>query len=246
LRKYLVLQVLILLSFVKICSQTAGVLSASFTTSATTSPSFGTYNSVVAWIEDKNGVYIKTLALYGINHRFDLQMWVTANPNFDVVDAVVGATCTGYGLVNTSWNGTDKTKTLVSDDSYTLRIELCDNNSVAWNEGSFKFQKSTTVQSYRPVNQSGYSNVSIQWLPAGTGLTNMVDSKLYNVYPNPAKSTVFVDGVDIQSIDVLTLQGQFVKNSKEQSIDLTNLQKGQYLLYIHTLREDIIKKFIKQ
>jgi hypothetical protein len=228
-------------------AQTAGTLTVSATTSATSMPDYGPKNVVAIWVEDSNGKFIKSLLVMAAARKTDLIDWYIASGyGKNVVDAVTGATVANYGVQSCTWNGTDENKNLVADGTYNLRIESTDNSADANNLASFSFTKGSSKQTYTPANQSGFSAVSITWTPAGTAVNNPSFSSLYSVYPARTSSTVFVDGADIESIDVLSYNGGFLFKSTVQELNLSSLPNGVYLLSINTLRGTLVKKVIKR
>ena len=53
------------------------------------------------------------------------------------------------------------------------------------------------------------------------------------IYPNPAKNWVRIDGVSaIKSVQIFSIQGQLMKKSPQKEIDISDLEKGIYLLVV--------------
>jgi hypothetical protein len=68
---------------------------------------------------------------------------------------------------------------------------------------------------------------------------------MYSVYPNPTTSFVFVNGFDIQEIELFTLSGVRILKTNNQKINLTTLPKGVYLAKILARSGTVIKKIQK-
>lgn len=66
------------------------------------------------------------------------------------------------------------------------------------------------------------------------------DAAVFNVYPNPATTQAFIDAENsIERIDLFSVSGQLVRsippsNSGRQTLDLSGLEKGIYILHCQT------------
>ncbi len=84
-----------------------------------------------------------------------------------------------------------------------------------------------------------------------TGTDDLANNEI-NIYPNPAKNQICLDFgyTDVKQINVVDLAGkkliQISPVQKEETIDLTALDNGIYLINILTDTGVIIKKFIKR
>ena len=201
-------------------------------------------NYLAIWIVNSSGVYIKTLYACTAKHAEDLTNWVGINPTKDKTDAVSSATLTSHGQRTASWNGTNKTGVQQDDGNYTVKLEMTENEGTG-KLATFQFTKGTASQALTPTDVSGFSGISIKWTPTNTAIQNIELATLYSIYPNPATSTVFVNGPDIQSIDVFTLEGKRIFSSNLQKLNLNALTKGTYLLNINTGKGIVSKKLIK-
>lgn len=66
-----------------------------------------------------------------------------------------------------------------------------------------------------------------------------------NVWPNPASSTVCIDGVDFTKVMVYNALGQLIKETKEDVIDLSAQEAGTYILKVITPSGVVTKKIVK-
>jgi hypothetical protein len=84
-------------------------------------------------------------------------------------DAVSGATRTSHTApLTVTWDVKDRQNALVSDGTYTIRMEVADQNSTAANQnnqGTFTFVKSAQPQMQTGLSGGGFTNVSIQFTP---------------------------------------------------------------------------------
>ena len=80
---------------------------------------------------------------------------------------------------------------------------------------------------------------------------NEIHSGSFNLYPNPARQYVFIDGVeDIQTIRIINLTGQAIKSIDVDgihgNIDVSDLNKGVYIMTLETSNGLISRRFIVQ
>ena len=226
-------------------AQTPGTLTVTVTTTAYG----GTYspkNVVSVWIQDSSGKFVKSLLVYAVNHLSSLTNWVS-NSASNKVDAITGASQTSHGVRVCQWNGTNTVtpRAIMADGTYTLKLEMSETNSTG-KLGTFTFVKGPDIQTITPTNITGFSNISIKWIPSSTGVEDIEMSNLYSLWPNPTKSSVFVNGQDIQEIELLTIKGKRILTTSENKINCSKLANGIYLARIKTKHGVLIKKIIKE
>jgi hypothetical protein len=132
-----------------------------------TTPNGGPYapdNVVVVWIEGPGGVIEKTIGRWAANRAQHLVAWVAAS-GLDT-DAVSGATRPNHtARLTVQWDLTDRNGQVIPDGTYTIRMELADQNSntAAQNhQGTFTFDKNGTAAT-QAVAGGGFLNVSIDY-----------------------------------------------------------------------------------
>jgi hypothetical protein len=221
--------------------------SGNLTAIVTTSPAGGEYypdNVFAIWVQNSSNTFVKTLMAYANARVSYLNSWVT-NSAKNKVDAITGATLSSNGIRTATWNGTDVSKVVVADGTYTLKMEYCDGGSSK--VASYTFTKGTTVSTAVLSGSlpSCFSNVSIQWVPTNTALSELNFNNQYRVYPNPTKGAIFVDGFDIQNIELVSLKGQSLIFTDQPRLDLKSLPKGIYLLKLTTKEGVFMKKIEK-
>ncbi len=175
-------------------AQTSGTL----TVTATTSIAGGNYapkNIIAVWIEDDAGNFVKTLLAYAQTRITHLNTWQAstnaAGSEFNVVDAITGATRSSHSTRTSYWNGTDVDGIIVPDGTYYVWMELTDKNSTG-NYSSFQFEKSETSFLITPTNVPSFASIEISW--------STLDIKFADDLP-----TVYQNGQDITlDIDVIS------------------------------------------
>ena len=76
-----------------------------------------------------------------------------------------------------------------------------------------------------------------------TDVSNIVDSNMYIVYPNPTQDALHIKGAtDTTPVRVYTMDGKLVNSTKGQIINVQSLATGTYLLQIGTQ----VARFIKE
>lgn len=76
------------------------------------------------------------------------------------------------------------------------------------------------------------SGTVYEFIPGISSLTEET-SPLFRVYPNPASTTLHVDGHEIFAMEFIDVNGCCVLSSTGPSVDLTSLAKGVYVLRIN-------------
>ncbi len=87
---------------------------------------------VAIWIEDLQGNFVKTLALYSknINHRKNLVEFTAKNPAYNTLDACTGATILCHDTTITAlWNGKDTLNNMLPKGKYIVRCEQTSHNN---------------------------------------------------------------------------------------------------------------------
>jgi len=81
-----------------------------------------------------------------------------------------------------------------------------------------------------------------------TKVTDIVDEKIFNVYPNPASTYVIIESEKVkgESLKILDISGKVVKHFKIQNsefrIQIEDLDNGVYFIKIGTQVHKFIKK----
>jgi hypothetical protein len=88
---------------------------------------FAPNNVGAIWIEDGQGAFVRTLALWGRSRAMYLRKF-QASSQGNSVDAVTGATLSAHALHEVSWNLLDRSGREIPDGPYLLRVEMTDKN----------------------------------------------------------------------------------------------------------------------
>lgn len=223
----------------KIYSQTAGILTVSFSQPQPTSPS-GTKNVLAVWIETNSGTFIKTrMRFWGNSTNDHLPTWKTKSSQ-NVIDAITGPTLTSsttptaFGNKTVLWDGKDVNGTIVLDGNYTIWVESSWQSSLAGNSHndiiSFAFTKSNTQFTQTFPGDTYFNTITVDWTPSGAGINDKeISNPNISIYPNPFQTYATISyNVAKQGkvyVAIYNLNGQLLKTltSDWQSI-------GQYSL----------------
>ena len=135
----------------------------------TTTESGGPYrpsNIVAVWIEGAGGAFVKTITRWSNVRTSSLVAWNQTSGGD--ADAVSGATRTTHGELVVNWDLKDRQNAVVPDGTYTIRMEVADENATAPaqnNEGTFTFTKGTAPDNQTGLSNGGFTNVSISYTP---------------------------------------------------------------------------------
>jgi hypothetical protein len=142
----------------------SSVASGDATLTVTTTPSGGAYgpdrNIVVAWIEESNGTFVRTIKRHANTRKQHLVAW-TQKAGTNDIDAVSGGTRNTHGVVQFKWNLRDRNGQVLPDANYVMRTESAYGNTTAPgqnNQGTFPFVKSNTSVTTMNLASGGFTN----------------------------------------------------------------------------------------
>ena len=151
-------------------SQTQGTLSVNVMTKGTglEGRNYAPKNSMVIWVEDEAGNFVKTLLLNAQVRVRTLDNWEASTSKagslFNAVDAVTGPTNNSHGIRNCAWDGTDAKGNLMPDGTYVLHMELTDRDAAGLTS-EFTFNKGPKKQALSPQDQTSFASIQISWTP---------------------------------------------------------------------------------
>ncbi|MDD3080142.1 MAG: DUF2271 domain-containing protein [Paludibacter sp.] len=236
---------------------TGGTLTVTFSTT-NAGGGYSPKNAVAVYITNSGGELVNTL-LYRTNngHSSAQKMstwwsligssWPSSTTRKTVVkadaDAITGATASSLLVNQVVYWGKTVSLSSVPDGDYKVDFEMTTGNR---GYTSATFTKGTTAQTITPSNVTGFSNITISWVPNSTAVKNISDNPAYKLYPNPAQSYVYASGYGIEKIELIDLNGKLLLTTKNQHIDVSDLSGGTYFVRMTTPAGMIMKKFQKQ
>ncbi|MEI7595407.1 MAG: DUF2271 domain-containing protein [Bacteroidota bacterium] len=233
-------------------AQTAGTMAFNVTTA---SPSgAGTYSPkhvVAVWIEDANGVFVKTLLRQAVARKQYLATWITKSAE-NVVDATTGATLANHTTpLALTWNGKDVNQTLVADGTYKVGIQMAWSNT-AGPVSYFTFTKGATANTGVTTATTNYTAMSLTWTPTTTNVEDNETSSIM-VYPNPASNMLNINlgsKAEDTKLEMYNVNGQVVvsKNYSNASgilnVNINDIAEGVYFVSVKRNSGDIKTKII--
>ena len=217
------------------------------TLTVTASVAYSSPYYYAVWLKNPDGTFLRTLTMYGNNSSYykDLKNWF-AGTSANKVNATTGATKSSAGNYTSTWNAKNQANTtIVADGTYTVAIEMSSESYGTNSKFTSKtFNKGPVAETLSGTVVSPISNISIKWTPSNTAIDEVKASQ-YKCYPNPTKSTLYITGFDIQTIELLTLNGKLIFTTNQQKLNLSGLPKGIYLTKIITSDGTFLKKIEK-
>lgn len=230
-------------------SQTAGTLSINVTTTFT-GGTWGSKSDFVLWIENSSFVFVKTRVEYGGDTDHLLQ-WKSKTPSMSTVDAIAGATITtnpktysSIQWIGNNLTGTPPNYTLLPDGIYYVAMEIAFKSSTAIPTGRdtcyIPFYKGPNAQTVT-ANKAHFTNITLQWTPATSGIESIETKEGISVYPSPSSGIVNIESdqaingkIQVTNLVGAIMYEETVNHSDpgHQTIDLSGLANGVYIINI--------------
>lgn len=228
-------------------AQTTGTLTLAFSQTPHTSYQ-GTKNVMAVWIETSTGTFVKTRARNAGGGTSDhLAVWAVKSggpagnclaANCNVLGAITGATLSNFGNRNFSWDGTDASGNVVPDGTYKITVESTWNHgSAATTTRSYTFVKGAAQDIQTPASDANFTNITLAWNPAGSGLAEKTPEIIVSIKPNPSANGVFNVTFNYATrVSAINLAGEEVyaeevkMNEVYKEVDLSNLTSGVYFI----------------
>lgn len=86
------------------------------------------------------------------------------------------------------------------------------------------------------------SHIYTKGIAGATLDNNKIDDQTIEVYPNPVRDVLTVSGVDSVSLDVYSMVGEKLASAEGNSINVSQLSSGYYILKVTTKTGTVIKK----
>lgn len=230
-------------------AQTTGTLTLAF--SQTPHTSFeGTKNVMAVWIESSTGTFVKTRARNAGGGTSDhLTVWAVKSggsagncmsASCNTLGATTGATLSNFGNRNFSWDGTNASGNVVPDGTYKIFVESTWNHgSAATTTRSYTFVKGAAQDLQTPASDANFTNITLAWNPAGSGLVEKTPEMAVTIRPNPSENGVFTVEFDYAvRISAMNLAGEEVyaedvkMNEVSKEVDLSSLTSGVYFICV--------------
>ena len=132
----------------------------------------------------------------------------------------------------------------------TINIDVV--NPVTINENVFNGVNKSSVNLNVPSISLDDYQIANVWKDFNFGTLSLEEKESnlgLKIYPNPATNMLFLKGVKghvIKDVTIYSMQGQFIKATKEDNLDISNLKSGIYLAKVNNDIGEVFIKFIKK
>ena len=158
-----------------------------------------------------------------------------------------------YNSAKTSWENRDKLENsyVAGKKQYTLRKTYFNGSWITTDSSAFVYNPDGTLKIFYPPYQGTELRTLYFYKTFSTSLDKVNETKPIKIYPNPTngKFTIELGNTEPSAITITDITGKQVyttKSSGDLDIDLTNLQKGIYLVNINSGAKSSTQKIAVQ
>ncbi|MDA3844347.1 MAG: DUF2271 domain-containing protein, partial [Candidatus Kapabacteria bacterium] len=237
-----------------------GSVNVEFTT-ATYWGEFAPDHIIAVWVEDSEGIFIRTLQIWTQEKSKHLIRWNNAS-NGNKVDAITSATLRSHKQMSVAWDCTDLHGEFVPDGTYKIVIELTEDASEK-DKKIGKFIEMDFVKGGENIsktyNEENFKDVTLSY----TFLTSVDETTTDNMnnysYPNPTTGAGTIkyhaNASEFVTVNLVDISGNIVDNLFEGysqigentlSVDLSSFQAGAYFYNISSKSVNVSGKIIKE
>ena len=128
------------------------------------------------------------------------------------------------------------------DDSYPHIVKVDKSNHYC------KIEINNNILHFSAIRSNGTLIEEFNTQLQTSGINEAITSS-FKIYPNPTYSYIVVEGDEINQIKIMDIIGRTIRQfltsgEKVYKIDLSNLEKGIYFIFVKTAKEVIIRKII--
>lgn len=185
------------------------------------------------WTENGNQVSTNTNYSFTVTGNRNLVANFTQNAHTIHASAGANGIITPSGTVTVA-HGANQTFSMIPDSDYEVQEVYIDGNPVG----------AMTSYTFTNVTADHYIHVTFSHVDA-VGENN---SNSINVYPNPTKGEVILEGEGLSHVRIVNAFGQTVYNTKVEDdqvrIDLSGMAKGIYMMHIEAENGQTVKKIV--
>jgi hypothetical protein len=101
-------------------------------------------------------------------------------------------------------------------------------------------------QSDSVFRTAGNTIISVHVIEVTGIATTAAQSSVIKIYPNPANNKITIDANDVVEVKLFDVLGKQITSTKENQIDVSNLQNGVYFIQVQTNTSTTIQKIMVQ
>lgn len=113
------------------------------------------------------------------------------------------------------------------------------------NSGLQQVNGGISNSAYYYIDDVCVSNDSLSCL-IPTSIYDRHETNEFNIYPNPTTGHVIIKAEEVESIEIINIDGRIVYSGKETELDLSMHPNGIYFIKVITDKQTVTKKLIKQ
>ena len=179
--------------------------------------------------------------------------WTNSGTFLDTIPNIAG--CDSLITIDLTVNTVD---TSVTENGITLTANTlgatyqwldCDNSysSISGETGQ-SFTATVNGNYAVEITENGCTDTSFCYSITSVGINEQYLQQDIEIYPNPTTGIISISGKNIESIEIVNIEGQIIKlikwNNEKCNIDLSPRPKGIYLIKIITYNGIIIRKIV--
>ncbi len=150
--------------------------------------SFSPRHVLAVWVEDTNGVFVKTLYLKAAARKQYLYSWNAASGG-NTTDAITGATINSHTSHHVTWNCLDLNGQPVNPRYYQIKVEFTEKHAQGPMH-TMGFTVNNSTQNYSDSNLTYFDYVVLNYDPTGLKADDLAALNLVEMWPNPAENQV--------------------------------------------------------
>ena len=191
------------------------------------------------------------------------EFWCMSN-NLTTLDvssntALTYFSCYGNALTSLDMSNNTALGTIYCDNNALTSLNMANGNNANLPTGNFSATSNPDLACVQ-VDDMDYSTTNWTSIDSATsfsidcsGTTSILEMEKQdvNIYPNPVQNELFIEleNGQITEANILDLSGKTIKsmvNNNANSIDVSSLKQGVYILRVYTASGVSTKRFIKQ
>lgn len=214
------------------------------------SPTLHQTNTFIYEFNKNTTLQVGSSYLYNVYHHsvtgdeydfWSFQMPLIYYPDMGLIN--FDGTNTYYSLLGYRTNADGFTEAELFK-STASKVNACDNEPLQFNvslqtnlEHISSITSGSTLYTETALNLTTNPVVVIEGMCSPTVSAEITDyNNLINIYPNPVENYLYIDGENISSVEIINYLGQVIirnSNPVSNSIDLTDLPKGYYIVNVY-------------
>ncbi|MDW7691695.1 LamG-like jellyroll fold domain-containing protein [Flammeovirgaceae bacterium SG7u.111] len=189
------------------------------------------------WIDysylNKNGIDAQFVKLDSVTQNADTYFEISMDSTLGIFYPLSSSGPIQYRIAKSNWTAFDET----NDHSYNASSSYVSNNKIT------VYYKGDLIYGVEPFDVAENAASRI-------GLEKEVDSKVFSIYPNPVVDNLTINLEAEALVTIINLSGNIVWqrtiSQSTNSIDLSSLNEGLYIIKVQSENMHAVKKILKE